>query len=333
MGLVCLLRRVRVSIGTAAVLGLAECRLDARPTTAYLMTYTDSGCAANCAFCPQARENSSNKTLLSRVFWPDFPTEEVFKGLRRATGSLERVCIQAINYPGFLDDVVQILRGVREATNLPVSLDAPPLGIGEMEMLKGAGLERISVPLDAATPEIFEQVKGRLANGPYRWEKHFEALKTAVEVFSSGRVMSNLIVGLGETEREAVNLIQWLRDMGVQTALFAFTPVPGTALADLSPPHLEAYRRVQLVRHLITKGLAHFKDMEFDGAGRLKSFGADPGIVKSGLVGEALRTSGCPGCNRPYYNERPSGPLYNYPRTLTSEELHKEAMLMGIDVE
>jgi biotin synthase-related radical SAM superfamily protein len=325
--------KVRVSIGTAAVLGLAEYRLDARPTTAYLMTYTDSSCAANCAFCPQARENSSNKTLLSRVLWPDFPTDEVFKGLRWATRSLERVCIQAINYPGFFDDVVYLLKGVKEGTNLPVSLDAPPLGIREMKILKGAGLERISVPLDAATPEIFERVKGRLSNGPYRWEKHIEALKTAVEVFDKGRVNSNLIVGLGETEREAVSLIQLLRDMGVQTALFAFTPVPGTALANLSPPHLEAYRRIQLARHFITKGLAHFKDMEFDDAGRLKSFGADLGIVKSALVGEALRTSGCPGCNRPYYNERPSGPIYNYPRMLTSEELHKETMLMGIDLE
>jgi biotin synthase len=24
-------------------------------------------------------------------------------------------------------------------------------------------------------------------------------------------------------------------------------------------------------------------------------------------------TSGCPNCNRPYYNETPSGPILNYP--------------------
>ena len=28
---------------------------------------------------------------------------------------------------------------------------------------------------------------------------------------------------------------------------------------------------------------------------------------------EAVLTSGCPGCNRPFYNERPRGPIYNYP--------------------
>jgi biotin synthase len=34
----------------------------------------------------------------------------------------------------------------------------------------------------------------------------------------------------------------------------------------------------------------------------------------------AFLTSGCPGCNRPYYTSRPSGPIYNYPRALTEKE-------------
>ncbi|MEM2915121.1 MAG: radical SAM protein, partial [Candidatus Bathyarchaeia archaeon] len=38
-------------------------------------------------------------------------------------------------------------------------------------------------------------------------------------------------------------------------------------------------------------------------------------------TGEPFKTSGCPGCNRPYYNERPGGPIYNYPRKPTSKEI------------
>ena len=30
---------------------------------------------------------------------------------------------------------------------------------------------------------------------------------------------------------------------------------------------------------------------------------------------EFFNTYGCEGCNRPFYNERPSGPIYNYPET------------------
>jgi biotin synthase len=35
---------------------------------------------------------------------------------------------------------------------------------------------------------------------------------------------------------------------------------------------------------------------------------------------EAFETSGCPGCNRPYYTSRPKGPIYNYPRKINLQE-------------
>jgi len=41
-------------------------------------------------------------------------------------------------------------------------------------------------------------------------------------------------------------------------------------------------------------------------------------------------TSGCPNCNRPYYNEKPSGPIYNYPRPLKKEEIAK--VMLELDI-
>ncbi len=323
--------RLRVSIGTASVLGLTECWLDEKPTTAYLMTYTEDGCIANCAFCPQARGSLSSRSLLSRVLWPDYATEEVVEGLKQQDGIISRVCIQAVNYPGFFDDVLALLRKVVEAADLPVSLDTIPLNRDQMETLRDAGLDRISTPLDAATPELFDEVKGRSAGGPYTWEGHLEALGAAVEVFGEGRIFTNLIVGLGETEEEAMGLVQRLVEAGVITALYAFTPVEGTKLADRPQPNLNAYRRIQLARHLITKGLAQFETMEFREGGRVEDFGVDVDTLKLALAdGEAFQTSGCPGCNRPYYNERPSGPFYNYPRRLTAAEAKREARLLEL---
>jgi len=320
-----------VSAGTAALLGLDEYWLDVKPTTAYLMTYTEGSCTANCAFCPQARESPSNKSLLSRVLWPAYPTEEVMDGLRRADASLQRVCIQTVNYPGFFDDALALLRKIKEVREIPVSIDTSPLTRAQMMELKTGGLDRIGIPLDLATEELFDRVKGAQTKGPYRWEKHFEALSTAVEVFGARRVLSNLIIGLGETEREAVGIIQRLKDMKVHTALFAFTPIPGTALSRQPQPPLDAYRRIQLARHLITGGLASIHGMEFDDEGRITGFGINEESMARMLQdGEAFRTSGCPGCNRPYYNERSSGPFYNYPRRLTVGEAEKEARLLEL---
>jgi len=317
--------KVRVSIGTTALLGLRSLRLDAVPTTAYLMTYTEGGCVANCAFCSQARGSRSSRSQLSRVMWPEFPTDEVLEGLRREGGEvIERICIQVINYPGFLDDVISLIEGIRVVTSLPISVDTCPVPLEGFRRLREAGVERVSIPLDAATQELFDEVKGVGAEGPYRWGAHLEAIDAALYVFGEGNVMSNLIIGLGETEREAVELIQAMKDRGIAMVLYAFTPLPGTRFADRPQPPLESYRRSQLARYIITGGDACIGDLEFDGEGRIVGFGR--GVDASLLIGEGLplRTTGCPGCNRPYYNERPSGPFYNYPSELTADELKME---------
>ena len=320
--------KVRISIGTAAVLGLRELRLDASPTTAYMMLYTETGCVANCLFCTQARESSSERSHLSRVMWPDFPTETVLRGFREPKSDvLGRICIQIINYPGFVDDTLALLKALKEATGLPVSLDTCPINREEMEILKGAGIERVSIPLDAATPKLFDEIKGMTSGSPYRWETHMDALSEAVEVFGVGNVMSNLIIGLGETEEEAVAVIQRLMDMEIKAVLFAFTPIPHTPLADRPQPPLESYRRIQLARHLITEGKGRFEEMKFQD-GRLVSLGGGVDLDELVADGTPMKTTGCPGCNRPYYNERPSGPLYNYPRDLTEEELRREKEML-----
>jgi len=316
--------RVRVSIGTASVLGLLRYSLSVPPTTAYLMTYTEGSCLANCSFCAQAREHNADRDQLSRVVWPDYPLDRVMDGFREpALDVLKRICVQIIYYPGFLDDTVYLVGLLKDETGLPVSVDTCPVDKESLIRLRDAGTEMISIPLDGATPRIFDEIKGRNVKGPYRWEKHMEALKAAVEVFGDGNVGSNLIVGLGETEREAAELIQRLHDMKVKTMLFAFTPLAGTRLESLPPPQMEKYRRLQAARHLIVNGYAALEDMRFDEGGRIIGYG---GVDLESVLGDgaAFMTTGCPGCNRPFYNERPSGPFYNYPRPLTEDEIEEE---------
>jgi biotin synthase len=40
------------------------------------------------------------------------------------------------------------------------------------------------------------------------------------------------------------------------------------------------------------------------------------------LTGKPFRTSGCPNCNRPYYNERPGGHMYNFAAPLNSNDIN-----------
>ncbi len=314
---------IRVSAGSAIVLGLMKAKLDAAPTTAYLMTYRTEKCNANCGFCPQARGSESKSDMLSRVSWPIFLTgrvvEEIGTAFRRR--EVKRVCIQALNYPEVFNHVLALVKAIYSSTCMPISVSCQPVRQEEMVELARAGVQRIGIPLDAATEEIFDKIKGSEAGGPYNWGRQLQLLKDACGIFGKGMVSTHLIVGIGETEEQMIKAIQECIDMGVLPGLFAFTPVAGTVLAKREPPDIQRYRRIQVVRYLMLKKIARADDMEFDVNG-LTSYGVNEQALDCIVrTGRPFLTSGCPDCNRPYYNERPGGTMYNYPRKLTENEI------------
>jgi biotin synthase len=315
---------IRVSLGTAVVLGLLKGKLDTAPTTAYLMTFRQGKCVANCGFCPQARESRGRADMLSRVSWPAFPTEQVLDGMEKAVKNdeIKRVCIQALNYPEVFTHILALVKTINQRVKVPISISCQPLNSENVRQLAKAGAERIGIPLDAATEELFDKVKGSSAGGPYRWENQFKLLNEAVSIFGKGKVSTHLIVGLGETEREMIDVIQKCVDVGVLPALFAFTPISGTALENTAQPQIERYRRIQIARHLILSGIVRCENIRFDLEDCISDFGVENKVLKKIIhSGAPFLTSGCPNCNRPYYNEKPSGPIYNYPRKISKEEL------------
>jgi biotin synthase len=316
--------QTRVSIGTAISLGLLEGKMDAAPTTAYLMTYTEGKCTANCGFCPQAKNSKNRAELLSRVTWPNFPTSSIINALDTAakSGKIKRVCIQTLNISDVFLQLEALVKEIKKNSDICISVSCQPLNRQNLQLLKDAGVERIGIALDAATETIFHKIKGAEAGSAYSWTNEFDLLKEATSIFRTGKVSTHLIVGLGETEKEAVSLIQYCFDMGVLPALFAFTPVPGTALEKHPQPNIASYRRLQLARHLIVNNLTRLEHMTFDIAEKIISFGVNSTLLKGIInIGEPFQTSGCPNCNRPFYNEKPSGPLYNYPRNLHIKEI------------
>jgi len=317
-------REIRVSVGSAIILGLLEVKLDVAPTTAYLMTYKSGKCTANCLFCPQARTSQSPAELLSRISWPAFATHIVLQRIRNAyaTQQIKRVCIQALNYPEAITHISALVTTMKNQVTVPISVSCQPLNTQNIIRLAEAGVDRISIALDAITKKLFIKIKGAEANGPYSWNEQIRQLRESVSIFGKGNVSTHLIIGLGETEKEAAHLIQQCTEICVSPALFAFTPIRGTALESKRQPHLASYRRVQLARYLIVNGYASFSNMIFDADDKITGFGMEKEqLTRIVEIGKPFLTSGCPDCNRPFYNEKPSGPIYNYPRNIRSEEI------------
>ncbi|KLU60486.1 biotin synthase [Peptococcaceae bacterium CEB3] len=369
---------IRCSLGTAQVLGLKKVKVDALPTTAYLMI--GEHCRFNCAFCAQARDSSARADLLSRVSWPAYEDAEVLgaldsraeradqdgtregakvpgvfgvplslQGSGENTGAsavsgaagaplslqgsgentrasavsgvagsplssvLRRVCFQVVQDREALAEAKKWLGEVRKHSALPICVSAGPSSSEEVGELLRLGADHVSIALDAATAEVFARVKDG------SWSARYELLRAAAQRYP-GRIATHLIVGLGESEEDMVRRLAEMYQLGVTVALFAFTPVRGTRLESAGPPDIGQYRRVQAANYLLREHLADIAGFRFVG-GRIEDFGMTRAELKDYLAGgEAFRTSGCEGCNRPYYNEVPGRELYNYPCPLTEAE-------------
>ncbi|MBN2230959.1 MAG: radical SAM protein [Candidatus Thorarchaeota archaeon] len=317
-----MVKRVRLSYGTAVQLGLSNGSQDPCFSTAFLMTYRGQKCDANCAFCPQANQSTSSSDRLSRISWPVFDLKTVLDGWPQGR-SFQRICIQCLNYDQVVDDVVFLLERMRDISKLPISVSIHPVSSIDMKRLRDSGATNIGIAIDACTPALFDEIKGTKRGQLYRWSTHLKAIEDALQIFGTGNVTTHLIIGLGETEAEAVEFLFDMYSQNVNVGLFAFTAIPGTSLASREQPDLGSYRRIQVVRYLIANGKLNRNQVSEDSTGKISlEMGIEEleTLLKSGI---AFQTTGCKGCNRPFYNESPRGPIYNYPRPLTESEIGK----------
>nr|MDO8116026.1 radical SAM protein [Candidatus Sigynarchaeota archaeon] len=138
---------IRVSIGSAAVLGLGHVRMEYPPTTIHLLQYSKDGCRANCGFCPQARDSVVDKKMLSRVSWPAFPWQVVKERIVSVypERKFQRVCIQTVVYPAFKEDLITVASGILSAVKIPVSVALVPVSKNVLVELHDIGVERVGI--------------------------------------------------------------------------------------------------------------------------------------------------------------------------------------------
>ncbi len=324
---------IRVSMGTLRVLGMELLENDADPTTAYLQLYEPGRCSQNCGFCSQARDSKSGTENIARGVYPPRETKTVVERLAKAFKHklLLRACIQTMNYEAMPYDLLYLVKEIRKTSGMPISVSVYPLPEESLRELRRAGVDKIVIPLDAVTEEIFDKVKGAQAGCGYTWQGHLSSLGDAVKVMGKGNVGTHLILGLGETEEEACGRIQMLAYSGIYPALFAYTPIHETSVR-MKPPEAGHYRRIQVACHLLANSISFYSRMEF-ADGKITGYGIAKEYLDAVIEsGEPFMTRGCEDCNRPYSTEEPGGVIYNYPKTPTEGEVEliKKQMEQGL---
>ena len=325
---------VQMSTAAAITLGIMGGRMHRCACTRclnLLLTYPE-GCRANCAYCGLARHREAERDYADRNFirvdWPAVPLATVIDIVARdpAASPFHRMCISMITHPRSDEDAVTVLKRWTdriEPSAIPVSILSNPTTMSREDVarLHELGADIFTVALDAATPAIFDRTRGKGVQSPHTWMKYWEILMDARDIFGPQKFGAHIIIGMGETEHDALTLVQRLVDLGGHSHLFCFFPEKGSLMDHLPATPRDQWRRVQLARYLIDYRGVRVEHMRFDGAGRVADFGVPRGTLEA-IVGEgiAFRTSGCPGkfrddvsaCDRPYGDSPPSD-IASYP--------------------
>jgi len=324
----------KISRATAISLGLIRGKMyrGARNRCVNLLLYYREGCSANCAYCGLARKRPGRYQEKSfiHVDWPLYPFDRVIEAINHAPEYVKRSCISMITNGRGRADTIEMARRLGNETKIPVSVLLSPTIMDEHDLLllKETGVDRVGVALDLAKKELFEKYRGNGVGGPHRWEKYWRMIESCVGVFGSGQVGVHLMVGMGESEREMVSLMDRLWQMGVCSHLFSFYAEERSIMAGRPQPPWSSYLRVQLARCVIERDLSRYRDMGFDDDGRIVHFGLDePELMQVISSGHPFMTTGCLGpdgevaCNRPFGNCLPGPRQWNYPYVPNREEL------------
>ena len=342
---------VQMSTAAAITLGIMPGKMHRCECTRclnLLLTYPE-GCRANCAYCGLARHREADRDYADRNFirvdWPSVPIAEIVEKVS-ADGEntpFHRMCISMITHPNSDEDTITVLKSWTDKIDpatVPVSILSNPTTMerSDVQALHGLGADIFTVALDAATPTLFDRTRGKGVQSPHSWKKYWEILSDAQDIFGKEKFGAHLIVGMGETEHEVIEVIQQLRDMGGHSHMFCFFPEKGSLMDHLPATPRDQWRRVQVARYLIDYCGARIEHMTFDEFGRVADFGLPrgelDGIIDTGLP---FRTSGCPGkfqedisaCDRPYGDSPPSN-IASYPFQPNKTDIRKIRRQLGM---
>ena len=343
---------VQISTAAAITLGLMPGGIHGCSCTRclnLLLTYPE-GCRANCAYCGLARHREADRDYADRNFirvdWPAVPMAQIADIVAKdgANSPFHRMCISMITHPRADVDTFEVLKTWTDRVDpddIPISILSNPTTMtrDDVVRLRDMGSDIFTVSLDAATPEIFDRTRGKGVQSPHSWKKYWEILNDARDVFGPKKFGAHIIIGMGETEYEALNLVQQIVDMGGHSHMFCFFPEKGSLMDHLPATPRDQWRRVQLARYMIDYCGVRVDQMKFDENGRVTDYGLPKAevemIVEGGI---AFRTSGCPGkfaedisaCDRPY-GDSPVSDIASYP--FQPEGAHMKKIRAQLDMQ
>jgi len=172
------------------------------------------GCIFSCRYCSVPRLAGKRKTVKEIM--------DLVESVRHRVGaiSLTSGVLESIGEEeSYVCEVIDHLKFF----GLPIGVSIYPTD-QTPDKLHALGVTEVKFNIETATPELFAEMCPGLD-----YDCLWRVLDRSVELFGKGRVFSNVIVGLGETDAEMEACINRLTSHGVIPVLRPLNPVAGCA--------------------------------------------------------------------------------------------------------
>lgn len=165
-------------------------------------------CVFDCIFCTSPRLGRDAVKDLD----PDKVVDMVLEAHRR--GELKAVAFTSAvvgSVQETIDRMVYVVERVRRALpSVPIGVEPYIGSFEDIDRLHEAGADEIKINIESFDVRIIEKACPKL-----KLEKQLGFLRHAVQVFGRGKVTSNIIIGLGETDRNVLEGVATMAGMGV----------------------------------------------------------------------------------------------------------------------
>jgi biotin synthase-related radical SAM superfamily protein len=178
-------------------------------------------CIFDCIFCTSRKLSKDVTKDLEPDRVVDLILEAESKGLMKGV-ALTSAVVGSIRQT--IDRMIYVIDKVRRALpDVPIGVEPYVESFDDIDRLKAAGANEIKINIESFDPAIIA-----IACPKLELERQLEFLGYAVQVFGRGKVTSNIIIGMGETDRNVLEGVTTLAGMGVVPTIRALKINPTT---------------------------------------------------------------------------------------------------------
>ena len=163
-------------------------------------------CMFDCLFC--------SSPLLERDATKGLDAEKIASMIRESKENIDSIALTSGVKDSVKATVEKMVNCVaelhKEFPELPIGVEPYVDRTEQIDKLHEAGASEIKINLETATDELFKVFCPSLDR-----DNIFDMLAHSVKVFGKGKVSSNIIVGLGESDDDIHQIIERLCSMGV----------------------------------------------------------------------------------------------------------------------